>query len=86
MNWPLVIGVIAALAVLAIGAHLLLTWSDERGWVYYRNPDAPRGTSLGLLEEIYQPSTAHVIDQETLEDSIRDQAESGDPDLPNDSP
>jgi len=86
MNWPLVIGVITALAVLAIGAHLLLTWSDRRGWVYYRNPDAPKGSSLGLLEEIYQPSAAHVIDQETLEDSIRDQAESGDPDLPSGSP
>lgn len=84
MNWPLVLGAIATLGVVALGAHLLLTWFNERGWVYYRNPDAPRGRSLGLLEEIYQPSSAHVIDQETLEDSLRDQTESGDPDLPTD--
>jgi len=82
MNWPLVVGVIATLVAVAIAAHLLLTWFDQRGWVYYRNPDAPKGSSLGLLEEIYQPSAAHIIDQETLEDSIRDQAESGDGDLP----
>jgi hypothetical protein len=82
MNWPIVVGVIATLVVVAIGSHLLLTWFDQRGWAYYRNPDAPRGGSLGLLEEIYQPSAAHVIDQKTLENSIRDQAESGDGDLP----
>lgn len=86
MNWLVIAGVVVVVGLAVTGGHFVLTWANDRGWVYYRNPDAPKGSSLGLLEEIYQPSTAHVIDQETLEDSIRDQAESGDPDIPDSTP
>ncbi len=82
MDWMLVLGAIAVLALVAVATHLLLTAFNRRGWVYYRNPGAPKGRSLGLPEEIYQPSTTHVVDQQTLEDTIRDQSESGDPDHP----
>ena len=70
------------LGLVAVATHLLLTLFNKRGWVYYRNPEAPRGSSLGLLEEIYRPAATHVLEQQTLEDSIRDQSESGDPDNP----
>ncbi|MCL1601829.1 MAG: hypothetical protein M3112_09905 [Actinomycetia bacterium] len=79
MPWYLVLGVVAVLGIVALVTHLLLTMFNKRGWVYYRNPDAPKGSWLGLGEEIYQPASAHVVDQQTLEDSVRDQAESGDP-------
>ncbi len=82
MNWILIVGVVAVLAIIAFATHLLLAWFEKRGWVYYRSTDAPRPRSLGLLEEIYQPSTTHVVDQETLEDSLKDQTETGDPDRP----
>jgi hypothetical protein len=78
----LVFGAIATLSLVALATHLLLTSFNRRGWVYYRNPDAPKGSSLGLIEEIYQPSVTHVIDQQSLEDSLKDQSESGDPDHP----
>lgn len=79
-TWVLALLVILVLAIIALLTHLLLTSFDKRGWVYYRNPGAPKGSSLGLLEEIYQPSVTHVTEQQTLEDSLRDQTESGDPD------
>jgi pheromone shutdown protein TraB len=80
MNWLAIAGVVAVVGIVLAVGHISLTWANDHGWVYYRNPDAPRGRSLGLLEEIYQPSSVHVVDQKTLEDSIRDQAESSDPD------
>jgi hypothetical protein len=82
LPWPLILGVVAALAVVALTVHLLLTWFDRRGWVYYRNPNAPKGSSIGLLEEIYQPSMTHVIDEETRQASEADQPDSGGPEIP----
>jgi len=66
--------------------YLILTSFNKRGWVYYRNPDAPKGSLLGTIDEIYQPASAHVVDQQAPEDSVRDQPESGDPDTPDGSP
>lgn len=77
MSWLPIAAVVATLSVVALIAHLLLTWFNRRGWVYYRNPEAPKGSSIGLLEEIYQPSMAHVIDEETREATEADQSESG---------
>lgn len=82
MPWYLILGVIAILVLVAVATHLLLTLFNKRGWVYYRNPNAPRGSWLGLLEEIYQPSATHAVDQEVLENSLRDQSPSGDKDVP----
>ena len=72
----LAVGVVVLVAVLVAG-HLLLTWAERRGWVYYRSAERPRPRSLGLLEEIYQPSITHVIDQQVTEETEADQAESG---------
>ena len=65
------------LVVVLVAGHVLLTWAEGRGWVYYRSADRPRPRSLGLLEEIYQPSLTHVIDQQITEETEADQAESG---------
>ena len=86
MPWYLILGVVVVLGIVALTTHMLLTSFDKRGWVYYRNPNAPKGRSLGLLEEIYQPSTTHVVDQQTLEDSLKDQSETGDPETPGGAP
>ncbi|MGI9529030.1 MAG: hypothetical protein ACR2NG_04910 [Acidimicrobiia bacterium] len=83
MHW-VVIAVLIACGALIIGVagHLALTLADRKGWVYYRNDDRRPPHTLGLLEEIYQPSIEHVIEQETSEQTSADQAESGDPDTP----
>jgi hypothetical protein len=72
-----------ALAVVGVG---WLVWSRfvrfaaERDWIYHatHNPRPEGLTSLGLLEEIYQPSIQHMV-QEIAEEKARgDQAETGD--------
>ncbi len=83
-GWILASAVILVLGLTAFMTHVLLTQFEKRGWVYYRSTDRPRPRSLGMLEEIYQPSMTHVIVQETLEDSVKDDSESGDPEEPGD--
>ena len=78
-GWVLPFEVILVLGLTALATHVVLTWFEKRGWVYYRSTDRPRPRSLGMLEKICQPSMTHVIDHETLEDSVKDQSESGDP-------
>ena len=73
-----IIGIAVALAIAAAAVHLVLSWTARRDWVYYRTENRPRPSSLGLIEEIYQPSTEHVIEEQTGEETQADQAESGD--------
>ena len=81
MEWMVIAALILALALIVGSAlHLALTWANHKGWVYYRNEHRPPPRTLGLLEEIYQPSIEHVIDEETSEQTRADQAESGAPD------
>ena len=78
----IIFGLVLALAVAAATVHLVLSWMARRGWVYYRSQDRPRPSSLGLIEEIYQPSMEHVIDEEARERTVADQEASGAPDEP----
>jgi len=77
MLWVTLIAVVVLLLLVVVAGHFLLTWAERRGWVYYRSTDRPRPQSLGLFEEIYQPSVTHVIDQHVMEETEADQAESG---------
>ncbi|MGB5431527.1 MAG: hypothetical protein WBO21_00815 [Acidimicrobiia bacterium] len=77
MLWVILIAVVVVLSLVLVAGHLLLTWAERRGWVYYRSTDRPRPRSLGLFEEIYQPSVTHVIDQQVTEETEAEQAESG---------
>jgi hypothetical protein len=83
MQWIVIaVGVAAVLVVAAAVVHVVLTWADRRGWVWYRNADRPPPHTLGLIEEIYHPAIEHVIDEEVSEATEADTAESGAP--PND--
>ena len=80
MHWLLIaILIVVVLSVAALTVHLILTWAERRGWIYYRGPDRPKAAPLGLLEEIYQPSMTYVIDERSEEEARADQAESGEP-------
>ena len=74
-----VVSIVGVLVVAAGLVHLLLTWMNRRGWIWYRTKDRPRPTSLGLLEEIYQPSVEHVIEQQVSQETEADQAAKGEP-------
>ena len=53
-------------------------WAGERGWVYNKHNPRPRGVgTLGMLEEIYQPSIRHVIEERSSEKARGSQDESG---------
>jgi len=62
------------------GAHRLLSWMDDRGWIYYRRR---RGTSAALgnamlqVQTFYQPSVEEVLEARLEEHTEED--ESGDP-------
>ncbi len=75
----LAVAVVVVVFIAAIATHLLLRWMGRKGWIFYGGDERPRPMSLGLLEEIYQPSVEHVIAQQVTEDTERDAAESGEP-------
>ena len=54
-------------------------WAGKKGWVY--NKHNPRPTRSGMpmmLDEIFQPSVSHVIEEQSSEAIRADQRESGD--------
>jgi hypothetical protein len=74
------VGIGAILIVLIVAAasvHLVLTWMARRGWVWYRVQDRPRPSSVGLVEEIHQPSVEHPTEQQVIQNAEADQTESG---------
>jgi hypothetical protein len=74
---------IVIVAIVVIGWllwNLFARFAGPRGWIYHRkhNPRPEGLTSLGLLEEIYQPSIRYVVDEIAEEKARGGQAESGD--------
>lgn len=67
------LGVAAALVAL----DRLALWAESRGWLYWRRSERRGGGSLGLLEEIYQPSMSHVFEEKTRLQTEAEQDESG---------
>lgn len=70
--------VVSVLAVLAFVAHRLALWAESRGWMYYKNRPPFRGSTLGYLEEIYNPAMHHVMEERDHERGSAAQEESGD--------
>lgn len=75
MTW-----VIAVLVLIAIGygLHRVALWADSRGWIYYKTKPKFRGSSLGLLESVYNPAMEHVVEERGGERARGSQDESGD--------
>jgi hypothetical protein len=79
VNLLTVLGVIAA-ALLLVGFALnqAARWAGKRGWVYNKHNPRPRGSGTSMLvDQIYQPSMHHVIDEQTSERTRAEQDESG---------
>ena len=54
-------------------------WAGRKGWVYNKHNPRPPGVGMPkILDEIYQPSVEHVIEQEASERTRADRSESGD--------
>lgn len=74
----MIVGLVAVGAVVVLwGVHRTLLWAEERDWIYYKRKPKFRGSSLGLIESIYNPEIEHVVEERTGEASRADQPESG---------
>lgn len=86
-TWLVIVSVaVIVAAVLAVGAHRAALWAESRGWIYYRQKPRFRGSSLGLLEEIYNPAAEHVFEEQSGDRARGDVAESGDGENPPSGP
>ena len=74
-SWLMIAGMAAAMLY---GSHRLALWADRNGWLYYRTKPRVRGSSLGLIESIYNPAMEHVIEERGGERGRGSQDESGD--------
>ena len=71
---------VVGIAVILVALDRFLRYAGRRGWVFNKyNPKPSRPRSLGLFEEIYQPSIQHVIDFEITDRTDAEQDESGEP-------
>ena len=68
----IVVVVVAAL----YGLHRLALFAESRGWVYYRTRP-PRVRTLGLLEELVDPSVEYRMEEQAAEAIRADADESG---------
>jgi hypothetical protein len=66
------------LAVL-IAVHLVLSWAESRGWIYYRRSPRHGGSAYHLMQmsAIFDPKFRQVIET-MIEDERQDEA-SGEP-------
>ena len=73
----IVMGVLTLVLVLAAISNS--RWAAKRGWVYNKHNPRPTGSGMPMmLDQIYQPSIEHVIEERTSESIRADQNESGD--------
>ena len=77
MGW-LLLGV--AIVAVLYGLHRLAVWADRNGWIYYKTKPKFRGSSLGLIESVYNPAMEHVVEERGGERARGSQDESGSPD------
>jgi hypothetical protein len=72
-----ILGVLAT--ALVVGAIMNSRWAAKRGWVFNKHNPRPPGSGIPMtLDEIYQPSISHMIEEQTSESIRADQRESGD--------
>lgn len=69
--------ILVAIAVALYGLHRLALFAESRGWIFYRTRP-PRVRMLGLLEELVDPRSEYLIEEQSSEEIRADIAESGD--------
>jgi hypothetical protein len=72
-----ILGVLAT--ALVLGAIMNSRWAATRGWGFNKHNPRPPGNGIPMmLDEIYQPSISHMIEEQTSQSIRADQSESGD--------
>ncbi len=83
------IGGFVGVVLISIGyvVHQFSRMAGERDWIYNKHNPRPRGGgTLGLLEEIYQPSIQYVVQERSSQKARGSQHESGDKPTPGNDP
>ena len=70
--------IVLAVVALLYGLHRLALHAESRGWIYYRTRP-PRMRSLGLLEQLSDPSVEYRVEEQASEAIRADQDSTGDP-------
>lgn len=76
--------VVSGLVVVAAlyGLHRLALWAEARGWIHYRESSRPVGTTsraVSGVDAIFRPEVEHQIEARDVEETIREDVESGEP-------
>lgn len=73
------VGIVAA-AVGLLVLHLVATWAESRGWIYYRRKRPSRsalGNAFLEVQSLLEPDRSHTVEARRREQLEED--ESGDP-------
>ncbi len=72
--------VLGILAIVLVAAGIMNSrWAAKRAWVFNKHNPRPNGIGMPMmLDQIYQPSISHVIEEQTSEAIRAEQDESGD--------
>lgn len=72
------LGWLALVAAGLYAIHLLATWAENRGWIYYRkrHGSVTVGSAFLEIQALMEPSQRHVLEQRRKDDF--DDQESGD--------
>jgi hypothetical protein len=78
MLWFIVLGIVVSVVTFIVWAANS-RWAADRDWFYNKHHPRPRGGgTLGLFEQVFQPSIEHVIEERSSEHRRGNQDESGD--------
>ena len=70
------VAIVAIVVAALYGLHRLALFAESRGWLYYRTRP-PRMRTLGILEELVDPSVEYRVEEQAAEAIRADHEESG---------
>ncbi|MFD6389630.1 DUF6191 domain-containing protein [Nocardia sp. NPDC060259] len=67
-------------AATVIGFDQLALWAERRGWIYWRKTRGTTGAGpgmLGVVDDLFNPASKHVVEERKSQQLVRVEAGSG---------
>ncbi|MGW6424091.1 DUF6191 domain-containing protein [Nocardia sp. NPDC055053] len=67
-------------AATVIGLDQLALWAERRGWIYWRKIRRTTGAApgmLGVVDDLFDPASKHVVEERESKQLVRVEAGSG---------
>ncbi|MGW6729416.1 DUF6191 domain-containing protein [Nocardia sp. NPDC055029] len=67
-------------AAAVIGLDQLALWAERRGWIYWRKTRRTTGAGpgmLGVVDDLFNPASKHVVEERESKQLVRVEAGSG---------